>query len=301
MLRSSFFLVLCTLLISSASAGLTVVDQLEAVFTSNTISASTYGQMSGSTQESNFPSPFTAYSGKALIGTGDILEIVSAFSASDNSAYAALIWRAKIDSADDPFHLSATANQENATVLSSANQFGQLPTSALDLTTGVASGSGLNISGNHFAYLVTSETYNFANKTFAQIEANKAVVNVIASYGLTSNLVINSSLDKSGGVMEATYSYSLTQLDIVLDAASLFSTVDGTSSVLAASSVGSGGKLVSYNFDVDDTTHTFGPSGSSPSVNQLTFASSLAVPEPSSVATLSLLGCLGIMVGRRRK
>ena len=276
-----------------ATAGLTVSDQLSAVLGSNNITASVSAQVAGAANDDGTLAN--------LVAVGDVVETVFAFSGTKgtDTDYAALLFRSTGTSETSHVIISSAGLGSQKTVFATQEGFDYSPNTFnfTDAESLIGTGS------NNVAYLVTSDTYDFSGKTFSEIETNSSAVNLVATYSLDtgSTLEMESILtggtgsdDNVVGSVEIRYELKLTQTGILSAEASNFDTVDGTNSAIAVSSLAAG-QLFDTTFDSTDPVHSF--SGS----NSLEFNTLYAVPEPSSLAVLGLVGlAVGLRTRRRR-
>ena len=284
-------------MISTASAGLTVSDQLENIFQSNTFLSTTSASVSGA------PNDDGTYAN--LIADGDVVEMVFAFSGTKNgdTDYGALVMRFTGSSEVSGSHvvvpIASIAAQ--STTVDPQEGFGYSPSATFSFTDAETI---YQTGQENVAYLVTSDTFNFASQSFAAIESNKAIVNLVASYKLdpASTFTLGSSVtDYSGtntagsGTLEVVYDINLIQTDILAAEAANFSPIDGTNSAILAQTA-AGGKLVGASFDSTDAVHSL----SSP-LTSVQFNTALAVPEPNSFLVLAGLGVFGLGYRRREE
>lgn len=275
------------------SAGLTVSDQLSAIFKTNSINASVSSEVSGAANDDG------QYAN--LVAVGDVVETVFAFSGSNSgdTDFGALLFRAT--GSNETNHVVIGSGGIGNQKVEFASQEGlESPSNTFSFTDPE---SLIGTSSNNVAYLVTSDTYDFAGQSFSQIESNKSAVNLVATYALDtgSTLEFNSVFSSGSGTdtavigsLEVRYELKLTQTGILSDQTAKFSTVDGTNSAIAISALGAG-QLFTTAFNSEASVHSL------TGTNSLTFNTLYAVPEPSSLAVFGLVGlAVGYRTRRRR-
>jgi hypothetical protein len=291
------FTLLTCLQLNVANAGLTVSDQLAAVFQSSTPTVSTRMSWSGA---ANDDGTFAN-----LLAPGDVVEMVFAFSGTLNGDpdYAALVFRATGSS--ESFHFVSGGNLASQKTVFAAQEGFQYSPDTLALSGQNGAGASYATGSNNVAYLLTSDTYNFAGKSISQISSeitSNSSVNLVASYQLDTGSTLQmdaligtyTGTDTAGsGSIEINYTMNLVQTSILTAEASNFSTIDGSLAAIVANPISS---KITGSFDSTDTTHVISAVNTS-----LQFATTFAVPEPSSLAMLSLVGLMGAMSKRRRK
>lgn len=272
-------LLFALLLSPLANAGLTVQDNLSAVF-------GTLGNYTGTT----IVGSVSGDAGSAIVGDGDVVRIIGAFEHSAAptgpttgnpalTSYAALVYASEL--------ATGSGNLTNAT---SPQTF-----TAADMSSDLSNLLTGSIPTSAAAILLTSDTYDFSSaadfsalNTAAGVTSNG--IQVAAAYDLASDYAVEGFV--GGGTASLTYQFALNQTYIDSTATDYFGTVDSSGNEVIVTS------SLTYSMSVNGPSWNAG--AGSHTLGGLNHVQVNAVPEPTSLAALASLGVIGLLYRRKK-